>query len=127
MNIYCIGNAGVEGDDMPSRLVQFLKKEFPVADIQEVDPTETFTPEQRSILIDTVVGIDRVCEYSDVDVFVTTKSTSVHDYDLGLHLQLLKKIHMLPHIRIIGIPQHAVIEQILPDVIAAISAEQTTV
>lgn len=124
MNIYCIGNAAVKGDDVPSQLVPFLQQAFPESDIHSVDPTETFTPEKHSILIDSVVGIDHVCIYSDIDAFVTSKRISVHDFDLGLHLQLLKKIHKLPTIWIIGVPQFAVADSVISDVIGLINKTQ---
>jgi len=131
MKIYCIGNAAVEGDDIPSRLVPFLSQEFPEIEILSTDPTESFSPESQSILIDSISGIDHVCVYSDIDVFVTTKSVSVHDYDLGLHLQLLKKIHKLNPIQIIGIPRDASVTDILPEILEivrdAFTAEQTVV
>ncbi len=124
MNIYCIGNAAVKGDDVPAQLVPLLKQKFPDSNIHSVDPTENFTPEKQSILIDSVVGIDHVCVYSDIDAFVTSKRISVHEYDLGLHLQLLKKIHTLPTIWIIGVPQYAVADSVISDVIDSINKTQ---
>lgn len=117
MKIYCIGNDAVAGDSVPVKLLPFLSKEFPEAVCLHIDPSENFIPEDSGVLIDTVEGISAVRIFSDIDDFVITKSVSVHDYDLGFHLQLLKKLHKLPIIHIIAIPRYSTVAQVKNDVL----------
>ena len=104
MKVYIVGNPLVKVDSLPFKLLPKLKKEFPEGRFEEVDPTENFIPENDSIIIDTVVGIDHVRLFTDLDEFVPFSSVSAHDYDLGLHLQLLKKLGKITSVSILGIP-----------------------
>ncbi len=118
MSIYCFGNTIDSGDYIPVQLIPILRKEFPAVSVIHLDPSENFIPEHASVLIDSVEGASTVQMFSDIDAFVITKSVSVHDYDLGLHLQLLKKLHKLPKIRIIAVPRYSSIMQVRNEVIA---------
>lgn len=120
MRIYCIGNSIVSGDNIPPELSTEIGGAFPDADVKIIDPSENFYPEEGNILIDSVEGIDRVRIFEDIAVFASTKSVSVHDYDLGFHLQLLKKLNKLPHIWIIGIPQCSEVKVVLPQILSAV-------
>ncbi|HCM38094.1 MAG: hypothetical protein UV61_C0009G0045 [Candidatus Gottesmanbacteria bacterium GW2011_GWB1_43_11] len=104
MKVYIVGNPLVKVDSLPFKLLPKLRKEFPEVRFEEADPTENFIPENDSIIIDTVVGIDHVRLFTDLDEFVPFSSVSAHDYDLGLHLQLLKKLGKIISVSILGIP-----------------------
>src|SRR3989344_6920703 len=104
MKVYIVGNPLVKVDSLPFKLLPKLRKEFPEVRFEEADPTENFIPENDSIIIDTVVGIDHVRLFTDLDEFVPFSSVSAHDYDLGLHLQLLKKLGKITSVSILGIP-----------------------
>jgi Ni,Fe-hydrogenase maturation factor len=105
MNIYCIGNVLSENDNLPLRLMDKLRVAFPKHNFLEADPNENFIPEEGSVIIDTVVGVDTVKVFTDSNDFVSSPHVSVHDYDLSFHLRLLQKMGKLPPIRIIGVPQ----------------------
>lgn len=117
MKIYCFGNPIVAGDTTAVDLIPILRKAFPTVSVEHMDPSENFMPEDSSVLIDTVEGISVAQIFSDIDAFVVTKRVSVHDYDLGLHLQLLKKLHALPEIHIIAIPRYATVHQVQSTVV----------
>ena len=104
MKAYIVGNSLVSGDNEVFRLLPFLRKQFPHIPFKEADPNENFIPEEDSIIIDSVSGIQHVQRFDDIDDFVTTRSITPHDYDLGFHLQLLKKLHKLQNITIVGLP-----------------------
>ncbi|MFC1646705.1 hypothetical protein ACFL1A_00330 [Patescibacteria group bacterium] len=104
MTIYLMGNPLVESDSIPLAFVDNLCKNFPEIDIKEIDPSENFIPEKGDIIIDTVVGIDDITVFDEVDVFIGHKLITPHDYDLWLHLKLLKKLNKLPKIYVIGVP-----------------------
>lgn len=115
MIVYWVGNPAVEGDNLPYKLLPKLHHAFPTITFIEIDPTESFIPEDGSIIIDTVQGISDVRWFENLDNFLETKRVSVHDYDLGLHLKLLQKLHKT-QVRILGIPQGKSIEDIVPEV-----------
>ncbi len=115
--IYCLGNTLFEQDSLPVRLMPDLKRSFPDMSFESVDPTENFIPEDKSILIDTVEGIKEITVFPTLEKFEDSARVSVHDYDLLLHLKLLKKINILPHITIIGIPSNLSIKLVLKPLI----------
>jgi len=122
MKIYVVGNPLVPEDSMPLKLLPKLKKAYPCIDFEEADPNENFIPEEGSIIIDTVAGIDRVTLFDSLNAFTETHSVSPHDYDLGFHLLLLKKLHKIQSVRLIGIPQKASSADILKAVAGCISS-----
>ncbi len=104
MKVYVVGNPLVSEDSLPFTLLPKLRKAFPSITFEEADPNENFIPEDGSIIIDSVQGIDHVTWFDSLDAFAQTKSVSPHDYDLGLHLKLLIKIQKIRTVRIIGVP-----------------------
>jgi hypothetical protein len=97
-----------------------LQKEFPRHTFEEVDPNENFIPEEGSIIIDTVEGIQAVTWFETLNSFVRTRSVSPHDYDLGFHLLLLQKLHKISTVRILGVPKKGEYETSLQEVIRAL-------
>ena len=114
--IYVVGNPLVKADCLPVKLLPQLRKTLPLIEFTEVDPTENFIPENDAVIMDAVVGIKRVQWFHSLDDFVATRSASVHDYDLSMHLQLLLKIKKINRVKILGIPQFGKENQILKEV-----------
>jgi len=102
--IYVFGNPLVKEDSLPLRLIDKLRKEFPSLDFKEFDTVEDLELEKELNIIDTVKGIKKVELIEDVDKIVTDKIYSIHDFDLGYNLKLLKKMKMIDKVRIFGIP-----------------------
>ena len=117
MHIYIVGNPLVKDDHLPLQLFPALKKAFPRTAIMIIDPNENFIPEEGSMIVDTVHGIDRVQLFTDLDAFVMKKSVSPHDYDLGFHLQLLMKLNKISGVRVIGVPPRGTKKYIAKSVI----------
>lgn len=105
--IYIFGNPLIKEDNLPLKLIDKLKKKFPKIDFITTDPNENFPPkgEKNLIILDTVKGIKKPM-ILDLDDFENKKKTpvSTHDYDLLLHLLLLKKMKKINKVRIIGLP-----------------------
>jgi Ni,Fe-hydrogenase maturation factor len=101
--IYVFGNPLVKEDSLPLKLIGKLRKEFPSLEFKEFDTVEDLTERELSI-IDTVKGIKKVELIEDIDKIVTDKIYSMHDFDLGYNLKLLKKMKMIDKVRIFGIP-----------------------
>ena len=107
MKIYVFGNPLVEEDSVPLIILPQLKKQFPDIDFIVVDPNENFPPKGESdlIILDVVKGISEVTllDYSDLAA-IEKSPVSPHDYDLLLHLLLLKKMGKIDSVKIIGFP-----------------------
>ena len=121
MKIYVVGNPLISGDTVPLKLLPRLRKEHPGIRFEEADPNENFIPEEGSIIIDTVKGIERVTRFDSLDAFGQIRSVSPHDYDLGLHLRLLQKLHKITSVKIIGVPWGAITEKVIREVSAQIN------
>ena len=104
--IYVFGNPLVKEDSMPLKLIDRLRKEFPSLLFKEFDTVEDLDLEKELNIIDTVKGIKKVELIEDIDKIITKKIYSMHDFDLGYNLKLLKKMRMIDKVRIFGIPSN---------------------
>jgi len=102
--IYVFGNPLVKEDSLPLKLIDKLKKEFPSIEFIDFDTVEDLELEKELNIIDTVKGIKRVELIEDINKIITDKIYSMHDFDLGYNLKLLKKMKMIDKVRIFGIP-----------------------
>ena len=102
--IYVFGNPLVKEDSLPLKLIDKLKKEFPYLKFKEFDTVEDLELEKELNIIDTVKGIKKVELIEDIDKIITDKIYSMHDFDLGYNLKLLKKMKMIDKVRIFGVP-----------------------
>jgi len=105
MRIYVAGNKLLNQDNLPLRILPLLRKEFSNIAFEELDPSENL-PSEDLILIDTVMGIDKVETFSDINSFQAGSDYSVHDYDFLLELKLNMKLGKIKNLLIIGIPMN---------------------
>ena len=107
MKIYVFGNPLVKEDSLPIKVLPKLKKLFPRIKFEITDPNENFPSkdEKNIIILDTVKGIKNpsILDLDDLEKIFKTPG-SPHDYDLMLHLQLLKKLKRIGKVKIIGLP-----------------------
>jgi hypothetical protein len=127
MKIYIVGNELVENDRLPLEILPELEKTFPQYSFERVDPNEDFIPEEGSIIVDSVEGIQDVTWFESLDSFIQTRSVSPHDYDLGFHLLLLKKLHKITSVKILGVPQQGEHHETLQRVVTALQEYSSTV
>jgi Ni,Fe-hydrogenase maturation factor len=105
MKILVFGNLLVKKDSLPSRILPKLRKEFNEIEFKEIDATEELQAEGRDLVIlDAVEGIDEVRVIEDIDQIKQSKVYSLHDFDLGYNLKLLKKMKLIDSVKIIGVP-----------------------
>jgi Ni,Fe-hydrogenase maturation factor len=104
--IYVFGNPLVKEDSMPLKLIDKLRRKFPSLQFKEFDTVEDLDLENELNIIDTVKGIKKVELIEDIDKIITDKIYSMHDFDLGYNLKLLKKMKMIDKVRIFGIPSN---------------------
>lgn len=102
--IFVFGNPLVREDSLPLKLIDKLRKEFPSLEFKEFDTVEDLDFDKELNIIDTVKGIKKVELIEDVDKIITDKIYSMHDFDLGYNLKLLKKMKMIDKVRIFGVP-----------------------
>ncbi len=113
--IYCVGNLLLKEDNTPIKIMGKLQKQFPDIEFKELDPTEDI-PEGTLTIIDTVVGIYDVKIIDDLDIIVSDKAYSLHDFDLGINLKLMKKAGKLDKVQVIGVPQDMTEEKALEEI-----------
>ena len=115
MTIFVFGNPDLAMDSLPLRLLPLLQKKFPEHTFVSVDPNEEWDlpPHQnfgsggvseKLIMIDTVVGIDEVKIFTDLDAFSRTPSVTMHDFDALSNIRYMQKLGKIKEIKIIGIP-----------------------
>ncbi len=104
--IYVLGNPKFEQDSFPTKLLPKLQKEFPRFTFQHLDPTENLPEQERLILIDTIINTNevRLLTEKDLDKIQSSPNYSLHDFDLGFQLKLMKKLNKIQKVTIIGIP-----------------------
>ncbi len=110
--IYVFGNQLVKEDSLPVKILPELKKKFPQIRFETADPNENFPQdkEKNLIIIDTVKGLKQPTIFGLNDLEEIQKSPdSPHDYDLRMHLLLLKKLKKIDSVTIIGLP--AIVEK----------------
>jgi len=105
MRIHVAGNRFLDQDNLPLRILPNLRKKFPGILFEELDPSENL-PSGDLTLIDTVMGIDRVKEFSDINSFQKGGRCSVHDYDFLIELRLNMKLGKINNLLILGVPSN---------------------
>lgn len=108
----------VRGDSMPLRILGDLAERLPDVEFKEFDPNENLDNEGRGLnIIDSVEGIRKVVLITDINSIKVPKVISMHDFDLGYNLKLLKKLGYIDSVKIFGVPmkirQKDAIEQLL--------------
>lgn len=103
--ILVFGNPLLKQDRLPLKLINKLKKGFPNVEFKEFDPIENLEKEGKDLnIIDAVEGINKVVLITNINSIKTSKIYSMHDFDLGYTLKLLKKINHLEKVKIFGVP-----------------------
>ncbi|OWK27322.1 MAG: hypothetical protein US76_03725 [Parcubacteria group bacterium GW2011_GWA2_38_13b] len=105
MTIYIFGNADLQFDSLPIKILPKLQKNFPNINFKIKDPNEEWDFSEKCLyIIDTIIGIEKVAVFNDISVFKKSPRFSIHDFDLYADLLLMKKIKKLPNCIIIGVP-----------------------
>ena len=102
--IYVMGNLLVEQDSLPIKILPDLRKVMPNYEFIELDPSEDFPKQKTLTIIDTVLDIKKVTLVKEIDKIQLEKICSLHDFDLGYNLKLMKKFGMIETVIIVGVP-----------------------
>jgi hypothetical protein len=118
--VYIFGNPDIEMDSLPVRLVPKLKKLFPNITFTVLDPNEEWDVDRDMVIIDIVVGIEKVTIFESLEAFCKTPRVTCHDFDAYTNLQFLKKLGTIDSIYIIGVPVGVPEDILIPDLNEAI-------
>ena len=103
--ILVFGNPLVQEDSLPLELLPDLRREFPEFEFVEFDTAEDLENEGEELwIIDAVKGVEKVVLVTDVNSIHESGRYTMHDFDLGITLKLLKKMGMLKRVWIFGVP-----------------------
>jgi len=108
MTIYVFGNPLVPGDSGPERMLVNLKEKFSEHKFTITDPNDSFPPlnERNPVIFDTIKKLSQPHLFRFEDLISNgTPLISGHDYDLFVHLSLLKKLGRIDSVTIIGMPE----------------------
>ena len=123
MKILVFGNPLVKKDSLPLKLLNKLRKKFPDIEFKEFDAVEDLEKEGEELtIIDSVEGIEEVMLIKNIDSIKTSKIYSMHDFDLGYMLKILKNMNKIKKIRIFGIPMGMKQEEALNQLIKLIKS-----
>ncbi len=104
IRVYVLGNPLEEVDALPIKFLPRLREAFPSFDFVEIDPTENFPEEEHLVIVDTIINATQVIVWTDVNAIKSSPSYSLHDFDLGMTLKLMKKMGKLKQVTIFGVP-----------------------
>lgn len=104
MKISVFGNADLKEDSAALKLIPYLKKKYPKAEIKIEDPGEGLRPADDWLIVDVCRGINKITEFDDLDRFAAARRISVHDYELATELKLLQKLGKIKRLRVLAVP-----------------------
>ena len=113
--VLCFGNEFLKEDSLAKELADELK--IPNVKFIKCDSMNDILETKGDIIImDVVKGIDKPIIINDINQLKTNKLYSLHDFDLGFFLKLMKETGKIKSINIIGIPQKGDKEEIKEEI-----------
>ena len=110
--IYCFGNPDLEEDKIALELADEFNNDTELTlkgfEFEKATNADFFLNEnyedKNIVIIDAVKGKINIKIINNLDELKTTKTTTMHDFDLGNTLKLLKELDKIKDVTIIGIP-----------------------
>jgi Ni,Fe-hydrogenase maturation factor len=106
MKISVFGNPDLKEDNAGIKLIPWLKKKYPEAEIKIEDPAGGLEPAEDWLIVDACEGINKITIFKDLDQFEAARRVSVHDYEVITELKLLKKLGKIKKLKILAVPQN---------------------
>ena len=104
--VLCFGNPYMGEDNIAVELARELNiKGYEFRILTNPDDILLYKDQETIIILDVFNNIDDVIVVRDVDELKRNRIYSMHDFDLGFFLKLMKNAGKLKNIVIIGIPQ----------------------
>jgi hypothetical protein len=106
MKIYVFGNNDLDNDNSGIKLSKILSNHFKDIEFIYISDINSFSPNEKvPILLDSASNISEVIVIESTDKLQTNMNTSNHDFDLGMTLKLLMKLHKIEGFKAICVPQ----------------------
>ncbi|MDO8740779.1 MAG: hypothetical protein Q7J54_04390 [Candidatus Woesearchaeota archaeon] len=116
--VLCFGNEFLENDSLAKKIADEIKLEgFEFIKTDNVDDILNYANSDELYILDVVENIRKTVLIKNIDDLKSSKICTLHDFDLGFYLKLMKEIGKIKEIRIIGIPQEGNTEEIKKEVI----------
>ncbi len=116
MKVLVFGNPLVEIDSAALKIANELDGKLDGIEFKRFDTAEDLEKEGKELVIlDSVVGLEKP-RLVTIDELEVQKAYSLHDFDLGWNLLLLKKIGKLEKAVIIGVPAKKPVKESLGEV-----------
>jgi len=115
--VLCFGNEFIKEDSRAKEIADEIKiKNVEFRKCDSLNDILLYSSHPHLFILDVVRNIQEVTLITDIDTLNTNDMYSLHDFDLGFFLKLMKKLGTLKNITIIGIPQkgdtHTIISRI---------------
>ena len=105
MRILCFGNPLVEEDSMAKKIADSINiKGVEIVYCNNADDVLNYVDDEI-IIIDVIKNINEVVIFDDIDKIKENTIVTLHDFDLGFFLKVLKSIGRVKKVKIIGVPQ----------------------
>jgi Ni,Fe-hydrogenase maturation factor len=119
--LLCFGNPYLDEDNLALQVADLIVKDRikGLEVVKCVSPDEILSYTDKDFFIlDVAAGLDKVTLIDDIDKLKSGNMVSLHDFDLGFFLKLMKETGKLDKVRIICIPQKGNVEEIKEKVVA---------
>lgn len=90
-----------------------------------VDPNEEWDVPEDIVVIDTVMGIEKVTVLNGLEKFVAAPRVTMHDFDALAQLRYLQKLGKIKKVTIIGVPPAISENEAFAGVVAMLSANRS--
>ena len=117
VTVLCFGNEFLKEDCLAKKIADEIKLEgFEFIKTDNVDDILNYANSDELYIMDVVENIKKTILIKNIDDLKSSKICTLHDFDLGFYLKLMKEIGKIKEIRIIGIPQEGDAEKIKKEV-----------
>lgn len=124
MIIFVFGNPDVSEDALPLKILPRLRERFSDIHFISIDPNEEWDVPEEMVVIDTVMGIEKVTIFHDLAKFVSAPRVTMHDFDALAQLRYLQKLGKIKKVTVIGVPSALSENEAFEGIFAMLSASQ---
>jgi len=101
--LYVFGNEYLKNDSFAKKISKIIANKIKVV-LCTAPEILLESNEKEIIILDVIKNIKKIIIITDISKIKTSKIISLHDFDLGFFLKLMKEMKINKKIKIIGIP-----------------------